>query len=42
MKQPEVDPNKITIIGHQTRVAIDNATKVKNIGINGNSSSEPS
>jgi uncharacterized protein len=37
IKQPEVDPQEITIIGHSEgtliapRVAIDNATKVKNI-----------
>ena len=37
IKQPEVDPHEITIIGHSEgtliapRVAIDNATKVKNI-----------
>ena len=35
--QPEVDPNRISIIGHSEgtiiapRVAIDNSTKVKNI-----------
>lgn len=37
IQQPEVDPNKITIIGHSEgtmiapRVAIDNPTKVRNI-----------
>ncbi len=41
IKQPEVDPSKITIIGHSEgtmivpRVAIDNATKVKNIVLMG-------
>ena len=36
-QQPEVDPNRITIIGHSeggvitSRVAIDNPDKVKNI-----------
>ena len=41
IKQPEVDPNKITIIGHSegtviaSRVAIDNTTKVKNIVLMG-------
>jgi pimeloyl-ACP methyl ester carboxylesterase len=41
INQPEVDPNKITILGHSEgtilapRVAIDNATKVKNIVLMG-------
>jgi len=41
VKQPEVDPNKITIIGHSEgttitpRVAIDNPSKVKNIVLMG-------
>src|SRR5215469_1536000 len=41
IQQPEVDPNKITIIGHSEgsmiapRIAIDNATKVKNIVLMG-------
>ena len=46
IKQPEVDPKKISIIGHSEgtiiapRVAIDNSTKVKNIILMGTSSSE--
>jgi dienelactone hydrolase len=41
IQQPEVDPNRITIIGHSEgsmiapRIAIDNATKVKNIVLMG-------
>jgi pimeloyl-ACP methyl ester carboxylesterase len=41
LNQPEVDPNKITILGHSEgtiitpRVAIDNTTKVKNIVLMG-------
>ena len=41
INQPEVDPNKITILGHSEgtilapRVAIDNATKVKNLVLMG-------
>jgi len=41
IQQPEVDPSKITIIGHSEgsmiapRIAIDNATKVKNIVLMG-------
>ena len=41
IQQPEVDPNKITIIGHSEgtmiapRVAIDNPTKVRNIVLMG-------
>ncbi len=41
IKQPEVDPTKITIIGHSEgttivpRIAIENATKVKNIVLMG-------
>jgi pimeloyl-ACP methyl ester carboxylesterase len=41
INQPEVDPNEITILGHSEgtilapRVAIDNATKVKNIVLMG-------
>ena len=41
IQQPGVDPNKITVIGHSEgtmitpRVAIDNATKVKNIVLMG-------
>ena len=44
--QPEVDPKRISIIGHSDgtvitpRVAIDNSTKVKNIVPDGHSSSE--
>ena len=36
MKQPEVDPNRLTVLGHSegtaisSRVAIDNPGKVKN------------
>ena len=46
IQQPEVDPNKITIIGHSEgtmiapRVAIDNPTKVRNISTYGSSSSK--
>jgi predicted esterase len=42
MQQPEVDPKRISIIGHSEgtiyapRVAIDNSTKVKNIILMGN------
>ena len=38
MEQPEVDPKRITLIGHSEstiivpRVAVDNPTKIKNIG----------
>lgn len=41
IKQPEVDPNRITVIGHSEgttivpRIAIENATKVKNIVLMG-------
>jgi pimeloyl-ACP methyl ester carboxylesterase len=41
MNQPEVDPNKISIIGHSEgttivpRIAIDNPSKVKNIVLMG-------
>jgi uncharacterized protein len=47
MKQPEVDPNKISIIGHSEgtmyapRVAIDNSTKVKNIILMGTLAQNP-
>ena len=46
--QPEVDPKRISLIGHSEgtvispRVAIDNPTKVKNIILMGTVSSEPS
>ena len=45
--QPEVDPQRISIIGHSEgtviapRVAIDNSTKVKNINTYGRGSPEP-
>ena len=48
IQQPEVDPKRISIIGHSEgaiiapRVAIDNSTKVKNIILMGTVSSEPS
>ena len=41
MQQPEVDPKRISLVGHSEgtiiapRVAIDNSTNVKNIGIMG-------
>ena len=41
MQQPEVDPKRISLIGHSEgtiivpRVAIDNSTKVKNIVLMG-------
>ena len=47
MKQPEVDPNRISIIGHSEgimyapRVAIDNSTKVKNIILMGTLAQNP-
>ena len=46
MQQPEVDPKRITLIGHSEgtiivpRVAVDNPTKIKNIVLNGGGSSE--
>ena len=47
IKQPEVDPNRISIIGHSEgtmyapRVAIDNSTKVKNIILMGTLAQNP-
>ena len=44
--QPEIDPQRISVIGHSDgtvivpRVAIDDASKAKNIGTYGNSSPE--
>jgi uncharacterized protein len=48
IQQPEVDPNKITLIGHSEgaiivpRVTIDNPTKVKNIVLMGTIAQNPS
>ena len=48
VQQPEVDPKRISLIGHSEgtiivpRVVIDNSTKVKNIVLMRYSSSEPS
>jgi len=47
IQQPEVDPKRISIIGHSEgtlyapRVAIDNSTKVKNIILMGNLARNP-
>jgi hypothetical protein len=47
MKQPEVDPHRISIIGHSEgtmyapRVAIDNSTKLKNIVLMGTLAQNP-
>ena len=48
IQQPEVDPKRISIIGHSEgtiiapRVAIDNSTKVKNIILMGTLAQNPS
>ena len=47
IRQPEVDPKRISVLGHSEgtayapRVAIDNSTKVKNVILMASLSSEP-